>query len=684
MTINGLFFILAKGEEFLNSKPSLSDNYQTFLAIALTGFAAGVIAAIFMGHRYRGVLHALQKAYNLLHHQEQRRKTIVEKLPVGLEVYDMDGTLIRRNHRVCEIMGEPSDCRNTLLTNPQIPERILQAFAAREQIRTDFTYYPSMPNPDGSRNKKRVECHGVPVQDGKGRNINYIFILTDHTEQYIQNRRIEQSLRIAQEAMRASDIVLWRLNRRTGMFTSYNDPISDYDNNRQISADEYFSYMHPEDIELCREQHAKMLDGNIEEFEIHVRIKTPQDEEWQYCTVSGSVFSRDENGELLEYVGFRRNNTRYLSLLRQNDLILNNTNSGLIYLTPDYIVQWENVSARKNFFYEGAYAKKSICYKTFGRNRPCKHCVMSHALASGHTERKTFEHGNKSVEIFATPVRNSKNEIEGVVLRLDDITQRQRMICELHKAKMQAERSDRLKSAFLANMSHEIRTPLNAIVGFSELLTTVENPEEKNEFIKIIRHNNNLLLQIISDVLSLSKIEAGFLDRYPEKFDLTDLFAELKTMVANRNSNPQITLQCENPYAHCYASLDKNHFTQIMLSYLTNAIKYTPHGTIRFGYECCDGGIRLYVADTGIGISKANQARIYRHFEQLDDFAQGTGVGLTIAKALTEAAGGRVGFESREGEGSVFWSWFPCEISFDPPKGMDSEISSELRSLHQR
>lgn len=660
MVLNNLSFIFMGGG---NAMLSLFANYQTLLVIALIGFVAGVLVAVFMGHRYRGVLHALQKAYDLLHHQEQRRKTIVEELPVGLEVYDMNGILLRRNRQVCKILGEPVDCQNTLLTNPQVPERIRQAFEAGGQIRTDFTYRPSDLAVD--RNEKRVECHGVPVRDSKGRNINYIFILTDLTERYMQNRRVEQSLRIAQEAMRASNIVLWRLNRRTGMFTSYNDPISGYDNNRQISADEYFLYMHPDDLELCREKHTQMLAGTIEEFEIHIRVKTPEDEGWQYCTVSGSVFSRNENGELLEYVGVRRNNTRYLSLLRQNDLILNNTNSGLIYLTPDYIVQWENVSARKDFLYEGAYAKKCKCFKTLGLEQPCEHCVMSRALASGHTERKIFEHTGKTVEVFATPVRNSKDEIEGVVLRLDDITQRQNMIRELHKAKLQAERSDKFKSAFLANMSHEIRTPLNAIVGFSELLTTTENLEEKNEFIKIIRHNNNLLLQIIGNILNLSKIEAGYQDRYPERFDLTDLFDELKVLAANQNSNPDVTLLCENPHAHCYVQLDKNRFSQVMFNYLTNAIKYTPCGTIRFGYECCDGGIRLYVADTGIGISEANQSRIYQRFDKFNDFAQGTGLGLAIAKALTEAAGGYVGFESHEGKGSIFWSWVPCEISYD-------------------
>jgi len=113
-----------------NAMLSLFANYQTLLVIALIGFVAGVLVAVFMGHRYRGVLHALQKAYDLLHHQEQRRKTIVEELPVGLEVYDMNGILLRRNRQVCKILGEPVDCQNTLLTNPQVPERIRQAFEA--------------------------------------------------------------------------------------------------------------------------------------------------------------------------------------------------------------------------------------------------------------------------------------------------------------------------------------------------------------------------------------------------------------------------------------------------------------------------------------------------------------------------------------------------------------------------
>nr|WP_278961195.1 HAMP domain-containing sensor histidine kinase [Parabacteroides johnsonii] len=172
-------------------------------------------------------------------------------------------------------------------------------------------------------------------------------------------------------------------------------------------------------------------------------------------------------------------------------------------------------------------------------------------------------------------------------------------------------------------------------------------------------------MQIIGNILNLSKIEAGYQDRYPERFDLTDLFDELKVLAANQNSNPDVMLLCENPHVHCYVQLDKKRFSQVMFNYLTNAIKYTPCGTIRFGYECRDGGIRLYVADTGIGISEANQSRVYQRFDKFDDFAQGTGLGLAIAKALTEAAGGHVGFESHEGKGSIFWSWVPCEISYD-------------------
>ena len=658
-----MFYFCGGGSAMLN----VSANYQTLLVIALTGFASGILVVVFMGHRYQKILCAMRKTYHLMHGQEQRNETIVEALPVGLEIYNTDGSLRRRNRRICEILGEPADCKGTLLTNPRFPKKFKDAFLCKESIREDFIYRP-LHEPDDDAydaNSRYIECHGRPVLDDNGKVINYLFIIADTTQLHNQRKQTERHLRIAQEAIRTSNLRLWRFDTRSQMFASFNDPITDYNGDKKISADEYFSYMHPDDVALCREKLAQMIFGNPEPFEIEVREKTPADTQWQYCTVSGSPFSWDEAGIPLEYVGFRRNNTAILDLMRQNKLILDNINSGLVFLSPDYRVQWGNEAARMRFMMEGAYKDGCLCYETIGKQAPCAHCVMTRALQSGHTESKIFERDGKTIEVFATPAYNSANELEGVVLRLDDVTVHHRLFKELYKAKKDAERSDKLKSAFLANMSHEIRTPLNAIVGFSELLTTTENLEEKNEFIKIIRHNNNLLLQIIGNILNLSKIEAGYQDRYPERFDLTDLFDELKVLAANQNSNPDVMLLCENPHVHCYVQLDKKRFSQVMFNYLTNAIKYTPCGTIRYGYECRDGGIRLYVADTGIGISEANQSRVYQRFDKFDDFAQGTGLGLAIAKALTEAAGGHVGFESHEGKGSIFWSWVPCEISYD-------------------
>ena len=647
---------------------NFSANYQTLLVIALTGFASGVLVVVFMGHRYQKILCAMRKTYHLMHGQERRNETIVEALPVGLEIYNTDGSLRRRNRRICEILGEPADCKGTLLTNPRFPKKFKDAFLCKESIREDFIYRP-LHEPDDDvydANSRYVECHGRPVLDDNGKVINYLFIIADTTQLHNQRKQTERHLRIAHEAIRTSNLRLWRFDTRSQMFTSFNDPITNYNGDKKISVDEYFSYMHPDDVALCREKQAQMIFGNPEPFEIEVREKTPADTQWQYCTVSGSPFSWDEAGIPLEYVGFRRNNTAILDLMRQNKLILDNINSGLVFLSPDYRVQWGNEAARMRFMTEGAYKDGCLCYETIGKQVPCAHCVMTRALQSGHTESKIFERDGKTIEVFATPAYNSANELEGVVLRLDDVTVHHRLFKELYKAKKDAERSDKLKSAFLANMSHEIRTPLNAIVGFSELLTTEDDFEERAEFVRIIRDNNDLLLRLIGDILNLSKFEAGYLERIPEEFDLAIVFSELLTQARQQMNNSAVKLICDNPYPYCRVCMDRNRLMQVMHNYITNAIKYTPAGSIRMGYEYQNDGIRLYVSDTGIGIPREKQELVYHRFEKFNSFAQGTGLGLSIAKALTETAGGKVGFESQEGKGSTFWSWIPCTVSFEP------------------
>ena len=368
---------------------------------------------------------------------------------------------------------------------------------------------------------------------------------------------------------------------------------------------------------------------------------------------------------------------RMIQLIRQNELVLNNINSGLAYIANDYIVQWENISlCSKSLSYE-AYKKGEPCYLTaHNRTTPCENCVMQRARRSGQVESILFNLDNKHViEVFATPIFNEQGDVDGVVIRVDDVTERQHMIGELEKARSRAEQSDKLKSAFLANMSHEIRTPLNAIVGFSDLLMVTENQEEKEEFIQIINANNELLLKLINDILDLSKIEAGSVELKYEDFDLAVYFNELAASMHRRVVNPQVHLVAKNPYEVCTVRLDKNRLAQILTNFVTNAIKYTSEGMIEMGYEKIDGSIRLYVRDTGIGIPEDKKDKVFHRFEKLDEFAQGTGLGLSICKAIVEACRGEIGFESEFDKGSLFWAVLPCQF-----ESVDSEPTSSRRN----
>ena len=239
------------------------------------------------------------------------------------------------------------------------------------------------------------------------------------------------------------------------------------------------------------------------------------------------------------------------------------------------------------------------------------------------------------------------------------ITKQKEMEHFLRLAKEQAEQSNMLKSAFLANMSHEIRTPLNAIVGFSELLTETDDPEEKKEYINIIQSNNELLLRLINDILDLSKIESGIIERRKENFNLAKVCNELFVTIQAKMTNPNVELRLDGPNSECWVLLDRNRLKQVWMNFLTNAVKCTKSGYIKMGYGIEREGLRIYVEDTGIGIPDDLHDKVFTRFEKLNEFSQGTGLGLTISRAIVEAAGGEVGFTSKLGVGSTFWAWLP-------------------------
>lgn len=464
-------------------------------------------------------------------------------------------------------------------------------------------------------------------------------------------------------------------------YTSFSDEIKE-----QIRKGETVRFVAKYDFDALRRLFPTYLSGT-KYFEITVSfVHNEKSEVTNYMVITQDVTERvlwqnkydnlyeeavRSKKELLE------SEQRMIHLIRQNELVLNNINSGLAYIANDYIVQWENISlCSKSLSYE-AYKKGEPCYLTaHNRTTPCENCVMQRARRSGQVESILFNLDNKHViEVFATPIFNEQGDVDGVVIRVDDVTERQHMIGELEKERNRAEQSDKLKSAFLANMSHEIRTPLNAIVGFSDLLMVTEDQEEKEDFIQIINANNELLLKLINDILDLSKIEAGSVELKYEDFDLAVYFNELAASMHRRVVNPQVRLVPMNPYETCTVRLDKNRLAQILTNFVTNAIKYTSEGMIEMGYEKVGGSIRLYVRDTGIGIPEDKKDKVFHRFEKLDEFAQGTGLGLSICKAIVEACRGEIGFESEFDKGSLFWVILPCQF-----ESVNSEPTSSRRN----
>lgn len=244
------------------------------------------------------------------------------------------------------------------------------------------------------------------------------------------------------------------------------------------------------------------------------------------------------------------------------------------------------------------------------------------------------------------------------------ITGRKNLEADLISAKEKAEESNRLKSAFLANMSHEIRTPLNAIVGFSSILADTEEPDEKEEYINIIENNNTLLLQLVGDILDLSKIEAGTLEFANSDLDLNAMFKEIESSAQLRQQNTDVPIEYVPEIPNCTVSIEKNRLTQVVTNMLNNAMKFTTEGSIKFGYRLKDTDfLYFYVTDTGCGIAADKKDSVFGRFVKLDSFMQGTGLGLSICQSIVEHLGGEIGVESEVGKGSTFWFTLPyCPV----------------------
>lgn len=268
-------------------------------------------------------------------------------------------------------------------------------------------------------------------------------------------------------------------------------------------------------------------------------------------------------------------------------------------------------------------------------------------------EEYTTATGEKRIVTTSKALVPCENKVPLIIGVSWDITDLKNAEKELIAARIRAEESDKLKSAFLANMSHEIRTPLNAIVGFSKLIADTDNPFEKQQFFEIINRNSEMLLQLINDILDISKIEAGTLEFVNIPMDLGELCQNLYEIHKNRvEEGVQLTLKCS--HEHLQYTGDPNRISQVITNLINNACKFTHKGEISFGFQVNNDFLEFFVKDTGDGIPEEKLNSIFDRFIKLNSFAQGTGLGLAISKMIVEKMGGKIKVASKENTGSIF------------------------------
>ena len=630
--------------------------------------------------------------------EEQRlfTESIYACLPVGIEIYDVHGVLRSINDHALRMYGVDDRTSVVNIVNlyksPFVDSELLARIQSGEDISLEFEYDFDRVNKDAyySSHNKDTMIYGVkviPIWSRKKHLIGHILLANDMTSVKEVEFRTEESkknLEMAKKAqdliakrdlaMKVSNIVHWDFDVNSQKFESYNDPINDYVSDRLLTVSEYMDVIYPEDRSVFYDAMQSLIAGKNVTINFTCRIQTKYDETWQYCDFMGVPFDQDENGDIIRYTGFRQNIPKIQQLNRE--LKERNYKIELSFKTVGMSYWGFDVKSLKfsafndpinDFYSEKTITPEDYLNATHPDDVVFVRKYMEHMFRGIDKDfnvkyRSKTKWDDEWQTLLVTGIQVERDK-EGHVTRYTGITinntKWEKMIQQLKELKEKAELSDRLKSAFLANMSHEIRTPLNAIVGFSELMVTCDDPEEKKEYINIIQSNNELLLRLINDILDLSKIESGIIERRKENFNLAKVCNELFVTIQAKMTNPNVELRLDGPNSECWVLLDRNRLKQVWMNFLTNAVKCTKSGYIKMGYGIEREGLRIYVEDTGIGIPDDLHDKVFTRFEKLNEFSQGTGLGLTISRAIVEAAGGEVGFTSKLGVGSTFWAWLP-------------------------
>ena len=448
-----------------------------------------------------------------------------------------------------------------------------------------------------------------------------------------------------------------------------------------------------EELWICARSIVMERDMNVL---LEIRLHPIYDKSGQlvYITVS----ARDVTEERDMYLQVKQNDAK----IRRANGEIQKYESELRYMMESCQIRtWRsNYQRREIVFYRGLSAvERTLTFEEFHSyfldndqqvTDDFNHAeeIFSRPLSIVRQARSFFDTSDELqwVQINTIPEFDNNGHLTGSFGIMRNVTGLMQKQEQLKRETERANDSGRLKTVFLANMTHEIRTPLNAIVGFTDLLQSMEGTEEKRELIRIIRNNCDMLLRLINDILALSNFDANAMELMPERVNLAKEFDDICLSLAQRVEDPGVEFQKDSPYRSLVVCTDIGRLGQVITNYVTNAVKYTSRGHIRVGYCLLPrdgasqpgvptavsaehtGSDRLYVycEDTGSGIPKEQQSAVFDRFVKLNDYIQGTGLGLSICKAIVEKCGGKVGVESEPGKGSLFWFWIPVELLESP------------------
>lgn len=610
-------------------------------------------------------------AYVIAENEIVRLKTflqsIMDNLPVGLFIKDVTNQYryLFYNNKVSEFYEEEFGVvigKNDFETNDQNAERNRMedemVLGCDEPVSFDRVF--------ADKETGQIKRWGIATKtkltDREGRKyiIATVVDTTDIRKNELELDNIRQELSIALDA---GSMSAWCYDVERKEFASlYRNTLSD----SGLTYEEALEMANPEDRLKYQNFIEELSSGRREKSKEIFRFKRNGEYGWYETYAIG--LESDKTGKITQIIGTEKNITgemQQLQELEENKLKLEFTLEAAQIISWEYNVDTRSFNSPRSTVFEEPIIplEKYISFVN-----PEDVPLFIHALddlASGNTEVmdvqiriRTSRFGDRWFEMHSVAYgRDENGQAHRLIGLRRDITDL-KMTNELIRLRDKAEESNRLKSAFLANMSHEIRTPLNAIVGFSNLIAQAEEPDEIGEYVKIIEMNNELLLQLINDILDLSKIEAGQLDFNYTNVNLGEVYQNLYQVFLSRIKDG-VKLICNLPAENCIIHSEKNRLMQVISNFLSNACKYTFEGTITMGYERFDDKLRFYVTDTGKGISADNVPHVFDRFAKFDSFVQGTGLGLSICESIIESLGGQIGVESEVGIGSTFWFILP-------------------------